>query len=75
MQVQNSLILDDDKQLVSTLLLKLLLILTDAIVSESSTQFIDDLKRRLNYELSLVVTLKTETHLGLSFDVSESHHC
>lgn len=64
------IIKDTDKEVVSQILLGVLQILVDGILSEAGTAFIEDLKRRLAYELSMATTLKSETGLRLSFDVS-----
>ncbi len=47
----------------------MLKLLADGIISESSVSYVEDLKMRLNYELKLCITLKSESHLRLSFDV------
>lgn len=58
-----------DKDLIATLLLSLLKILADSVVSEASVPFVTELKRRMNYEINLMVQLKSESDLRLSFDV------
>ena len=45
--------------------------MVDGIVSENGTEFVEELKRRLNYELALAATLRSETHLKLSFEVKK----
>ena len=48
----------------------MLKLLADGIISESAVSYVDDLKMRLNYELKLIVSLKSESHLRLSFEVT-----
>jgi hypothetical protein len=64
------MISEDDKFVIATLLISILKLLVDLIVSEgATTAFIEELKRRLTYELSMSASFKTETNLMLSFDV------
>ena len=48
----------------------MLKLLADGIISESAVSYVDDLKMRLNYELKLIISLKSESHLRLSFEVT-----
>jgi hypothetical protein len=64
------MITEEDKFVVATLLVSILKLLVDLVVSEgATTEFIQDLKRRLSYELSMANSFKSETSLYLSFDV------
>jgi hypothetical protein len=65
----SQLIQDSDKDIISQIMIGVLKILVDAIINELSTQFVEDLKRRLTYEISMAITLKSESGLRLSFDV------
>lgn len=42
-----------DKPLTSRLLLAVLRVLADSVIAEAGTAFVEDLKRRLNYEVAL----------------------
>lgn len=67
---ESELIKDSDKEIISQILLGVLKVLVDSIISEASTGFVDDLKRRVTYEISMALSLKSESGLRLSFDVS-----
>ena len=51
------------------IMLNLFKILIDGIISQLSLDFIIDLKKRLNYEISLIKSLDLKTSMLLCFDV------
>lgn len=51
-------------------MIQVLKVMVDGIISDSATKYVEDLKRRLGYELQMAATLRSESHLRLSFDVS-----
>lgn len=50
-------------------MMNLFKILVDGIISQLSIDFITDLKKRLNYEMSLIKSLDLRTSMILCFDV------
>ena len=68
--MKSALVTNDESFTLPDILLNLFKILVDGIISQLSFDFIVFLKKRINYEISLIKTLDLRLSLLLVFDVS-----